>query len=194
MDNFKRIREVIHKYYPPGSRAHTIYMAHSTAVAKAAQRIASEHPEYNADPEKLEMCCMLHDIGIFYTNAPEIECHGSLRYIEHGYKGRELLEMEGLQDIAPVCERHIGVGLTVDDIIHFKLPLPLRDMTPQTTEEKITCYADKFFSKTAADPEQPKKLEKVMKNIGKYGQDKLERFEEMRRMFGTRAIYGAGAE
>ena len=54
---------------------------------------------------------------------------GRASYICHGVEGRRMLEAEGLPRHALVCERHTGAGLTVDDIISQRLPLPLRDMT-----------------------------------------------------------------
>lgn len=181
----KRIIEIIEKYYPPGSIRHNIYIQHCRAVTDLALKIARKHPELQADGEIIEFGGMLHDIGIFYTDAPEIGCYGELPYIVHGFKGRELLEKENLPLIAPFCERHIGVGITLEDIKTRKLPLPLRDMTPQTIEEKIICYADKFFSKSADNLLLPKPMHKVKKSISKYGEEKWKTFEEMIEMFGT---------
>jgi uncharacterized protein len=181
----KRIIEIIDKYYPPGSIRHAIYLPHCQAVTELALKIARKHPELQADEKIIEFSGMLHDIGIFYTDAPEIGCYGDLPYIVHGYKGRELLEKENLPLIAPVCERHIGVGITIEDIKTRKLPLPLRDMTPQIIEEKIICYADKFFSKSADNLLLPKPMHKVKKSISKYGEDKWKIFEKMMEMFGT---------
>jgi len=185
----KRITEIIEKYYPPGSIRHSIYLPHCTAVTELALKIARLHPEFQADETMIEFGGMLHDIGIFFTNAPEIGCYGELPYLAHGFMGRELLEKENLPLIATVCERHIGVGITLKDIKKRNLPLPLRDMTPQTNEEKIVCYADKFFSKSADNPLLPKPLEKVKKSISKYGPDKWKIFEGMMKLFGTDAIY-----
>ena len=185
----RRITEIIEKYYPPGSIAHSIYMPHCTAVTDLALKIARLHPEFHADEEVVEFGGMLHDIGIFFTNAPEIGCYGELRYLAHGYKGRELLEKEGLPLIAPCCERHIGVGISIEDINKYNLPLPKRDMMPQTIEEKIVCYADKFYSKSADNLHQPKPLEKVKKSINKYGEDKWKIFEGMMETFGIDFIY-----
>jgi len=181
--------KIIHRYYPPGTQRHQIYLRHCEAVKQLALRIARAHPELRADPVVLEAGAMLHDIGIFMTDAPEFGCHGDLLYLAHGYKGRELLEKVGLTDIAPVCERHIGVGITLKDIVERNLPLPHRDMTPQTIEEKIICYADKFFSKSATDLLKPKPLEKVKKSVSKYGDDKWLIFEEMMALFGLDQVY-----
>ncbi len=50
---------------------------------------------------------MLHDIGIFLTDAPGIHCHGTAPYIAHGYLGADLLRRERYsEDVARVAERH----------------------------------------------------------------------------------------
>ena len=93
---------------------------------------------------------MLHDIGIFYCNAPNIHCHGTHTYIEHGYLGAELLRNEGFPKHALVAERHTGTGITIEQIIREDLPIPERDYCPQSIEEKIVCYADKFYLKATS--------------------------------------------
>ena len=185
----RQIFQIIEKYYPPGSLSHRIYIPHCKAVTDTAIKIARHHPELHADEEILAYGGMLHDIGICFTDAPDIGCFGRLPYLAHGYKGRELLEKAGLPHIAPVCERHIGVGITIEDIKKNNLPVPLRDMSPQTIEEKIICYADKFFSKSANNLYLPKPIDKVKKSIRKYGEDKWEIFEVMMQLFGTDSVY-----
>src|SRR6266545_916245 len=87
------------------------------------------------------------DKGVCRTAVPDIGCYGSDPYIRHGVIGREILEAEGLPRHALVCERHIGVGLTVADIKVQNLPLPEREMTPVSLDERIICFADLFYSK-----------------------------------------------
>ena len=70
---------------------------------------------------------MLHDIGIFRCNAPDIDCHGEAEYICHGYLGAELMRAEGYPRHARVCERHTGTGITLAMIEERNLPLPHRD-------------------------------------------------------------------
>jgi uncharacterized protein len=132
---------------------------------------------------------MLHDIGILKTNAPEIGCFGELPYIAHTYLGREMLEEEGFEDIAPVCERHLGVGLSKEDIVESGFELPVRDMLPVTLEEKLICYADKFYSKSDKHLLTAKTPEKIRKKVSKYGADKAARFEEFVTLFGIDYIY-----
>jgi uncharacterized protein len=74
-----------------------------------------------------------------------------------------------------VCERHTGAGLSKEEIIAQKLPIPHRDMLPVTIEEQIICFADKFFSKSK-HLTKPKNIEKVQKGLLKYGQVQLDRF------------------
>jgi uncharacterized protein len=61
--------------------------------------------------------------------------------------GAELLRKEGFPFHARVCERHTGTGLTAEAILENGWPLPARDMLPETIEEQIVCFSDKFFSK-----------------------------------------------
>lgn len=184
-----QILKIIEKHFPPGSLRNKIYVPHCQAVTDLALKIARTRKELKANEEMLMYGGMLHDIGIFLTDAPDIGCFGNLPYIAHGYKGRELLEKEGLTEIAPVCERHIGVGITINDIKKRNLPIPMRDMTPQSIEEKIICYADKFFSKSASNLLQPKPIEKVKKSIRKNGEEKWNVFEEMIDLFGIEQVY-----
>lgn len=184
-----RIESLIRKYYPENSTAFSYYYPHVQAVTALALKIVDMNPHLNADEFTVWQMAMVHDIGIRYTNAPEIGCKGSHRYIEHGYKGREIMEAEGFPLIAPVCERHIGVGISREEVLQFGLPLPHRDMIPLSVEEEIVCYADKFFSKSADDPTKPKPIEKIEKSLRKYGEYKVEVFHRMMNRFGTHFIY-----
>lgn len=173
---------IIDKYYNDNSRLREILTTHSRLVADKALRCALDR---NLDIDKtfVEEAAMLHDIGIFRCNAPDIQCFGSLPYICHGIEGRTILEAEGLPLHALVCERHTGAGLTVDDIKRQNLPLPLRDMTPQSLEEKLICYADKFFSKSG-NIKLEKPLERVLASMERHGKETAERFLALHRLFG----------
>jgi uncharacterized protein len=181
---------IIEKYYLKDSPAYRIFTSHGEAVTRLALKLARTNKSLRADLQYLEYAGMLHDIGIFMTDAPEIECYGTFPYLAHGYLGRELMEKEGLVNIAPVCERHIGVGISLIDIQTHKLPLPMREMTPQSVEEKLICYADKFYSKSAVDLFKPKTIRQVHKAISKYGTDKWNTFEKMITLFGLECVYG----
>ena len=124
----------------------------------------------------------MHDIGIFKTNSPKLFCYGEHPYLCHGYLGSELLIEEGYPDHALVCERHIGVGITAEEITANKLPLPLRDFVPLSVEEQIICFADTFFSKSS-DLMKEKSIDEVRKSIKRFGDSHLTRFNEWCEIF-----------
>ena len=171
--------EIIRKYYAHDSVVFPILVEHSRMVIQKSLEIAKGLKDLGPDIAFIEEAAMLHDIGIFMTNSPIIGCFGEKRYICHGYLGRELLENEGLPVHALVCERHVGVGLSAGDIDRQALPLPKRDMLPDSIEEKIICYADKFFSKKAGEMHREKSLPEVRQDMLRYGEGHLRRFDEM---------------
>lgn len=167
--------ELIDAYYPEDNERKHILLVHSRLVAEKALRIADGHPELNLDKDFLYEAGMLHDIGIFLTNAPGIFCFGDQPYICHGYLGADLMRREGYPRHALVCERHTGAGLSLDDIVAQNLPVPHRDMLPVSMEEQVICFADKFYSKTHLERE--KTVEKARKSISNFGNVGLERFD-----------------
>lgn len=177
------IIKLIEKYYRPDSKAYYLLVNHSMLVAQKALRVAKRVEELNPDHEFVKEAAMLHDIGIFMTHAPHLGCSGFHPYISHGYLGRDLLEKEGLIRHALVCERHIGTGLTAEDIERNNLPLPRRDMMPVTVEEQIVCFADKFYSKDEDGLTEEKPVSRVREIISKYGEQYLRQFDEWLELF-----------
>lgn len=181
----ERALRIIDEYYGHSPELKELLLLHSEAVAqKALECVRTNGLEEFVDIEFVEEAALLHDIGIFMTDAPSIHCHGSLPYICHGIAGAGLLEAEGLQRHARVAERHTGAGLTCKDIEAQNLPLPHRDFLPETMGEKLICYADKFFSKSG-NPQKEKTLERVMAQMRAHGADTFNRFMELHLLFGT---------
>lgn len=172
--------DLINKYCLDEKQRH-ILLVHSQAVANKALEIARQHPEWDADELFIEEAALLHDIGIVHVNAPAIECYGIEPYIKHGILGAEILRNEGLERHALVCERHTGTGLTLQQVIEQRLPLPHRDMQPLSIEEQIICFADKFFSKTRLDTE--KTIEQARRSLEKFGDEGLKKFDAWCEMF-----------
>lgn len=166
---------LIDKYYPKADELKHILLTHSRSVADKAMWIADRHPELGLDRDFLYEAAMLHDIGIFRTDAAGIFCFGDKPYICHGYLGAELVRAEGFPRHALVCERHTGAGLSLDEIEAQNLPVPHREMLPVSMEEQVICFADKFFSKTHLDVE--KSVEKARKSLQRYGEAGLRRFD-----------------
>lgn len=173
--------DIIRNYYPEGSERYKVLVDHSRLVANKALELARNNPELPLNLQFVEEAAMLHDIGIFLCDAPDIACYGTEPYIRHGILGAELLRKEGLEKHALVCERHTGTGLTAARIEQNHLPLPVRDMLPISLEEKLICFADKFYSKS--HPDRERSVEKIRKSMAKFGTDSVERLEEMCALF-----------
>ncbi len=173
--------EIIEEYYEKDSPLYNLLIRHSSDVANKAVRIASNHPELSINKKFVWEAAILHDIGIFLTNAPDIHCHGTFPYLAHGYLGHNLLMRQHLPIHALVCERHTGTGLSVDEIISQNLPLPHREMVPVSIEEQVVCFADCFFSKS--NPEKEKSPEKIRKGFEKFGEKTVKQFDQWCEMF-----------
>lgn len=128
---------IINKYYADNDPLRALLLKHSRQVADRCLEIVKKHHELPVDVQFLEESAMLHDIGIFRCNAPTIYCYGTEPYLRHGPIGGELLRKEGFPRHARVAERHTGTGLP--------------GYEPETLEEEIVCYADKFYSKSHPD-------------------------------------------
>jgi uncharacterized protein len=157
----------IYKYYPEDDDLRRLLLKHSRQVADRCMKIAKKHRELPIDVQFLEEAAMLHDIGIFRCQAPSIFCNGTEPYICHGQIGGKLMRAEGFPRHARVCERHTGTGLTKEQIIEQGFPLPPEDFIPETLEEQIVCYADKFYSKS--HPDRNLTIAQTAQSLEKFG-------------------------
>ena len=176
-------KEIIKRYYSNNPKLYHIILIHSEMVTKKALEIATNYlKKPNSESISLkfiEEAAMLHDIGVFLTEAKKIYSYGPYPYISHGYLGSLILIEEGLPKHALVAERHVGTGLTKEDVINEHLMLPKKDMVPVTVEEKIVCLADKFFSKRIGELKREIPMPEIVAEVKKYGETKLKRFYEM---------------
>lgn len=181
---------IIDKIYPEASKLRDILLVHSRGVMRLALDIVDNHPELGADRDIVEAGAMLHDIGILRCDASGIECYGTAPYICHGTLGAQMLRdnattykltADEAEIYAQICERHTGTGLTLQQIVNQNLPLPHIDLCPETIEEQIVCYADKFFSKT--HPERQKSYEKACRSLEKFGEAGLVKFAKWHEIF-----------
>lgn len=160
----------------PTSRCFEVVRRHGEQVAQRALKAADGLVDPRPDEGFLYEAALLHDIGIGLTDTPQLGCHGPHPYILHGILGRRLLEARGLPRHALVCERHVGVGLTTEEIRNRSLPLPVRDMRPVSVEETLICYADKFYSKAADRLTAEKTFPEVVRKLRRYGRRQTETF------------------
>lgn len=175
------VRKILLKYYEEGSALLDLLLTHSEMVANKAISVA-EAARLDIDRQFVTDAAMMHDIGIFRCHALSIFCLGTEPYIRHGVIGGAIMREECYPEIARVCERHTGSGLTAKEIAETGIPLPHEDFLPESLEEKLICYADKFFSKSG-DPKAEKPLERVRASMAKFGAASLERFEELHSLF-----------
>ncbi len=176
--------DLIKKYYKNHPLAYQLLLEHSRMVTGKALAIARTLAKSTElDLLFISEAAMLHDIGMLFTHAPDLYCHGEHPYLAHGVIGHNILQNEGLPRHARVCERHTGIGLTAEEIIAQSLPLPVRDMLPETIEEKIICYADLFFSKNSRDRDREKTPSEVRQGLIAYGKEKGEVFDCWKKLF-----------
>src|SRR3989338_4362020 len=138
-------------------------LKHSRAVEKLSLKIGNniKKQSYNVDLNFIKTAALLHDIGRF--NCPPY----SKDSIRHGISGANLLRKNGLKKHALVAERHLGIGISKEEIKKQKLNLPFKDYLPKRIEEKIIAYADNLVS-----GDKIKEIEYViyrfMNEIGEY--------------------------
>ena len=151
---------IIDKYYPADDELRRVLLLHSRQVADRCLEIVKKHKELPVDVQFLEEAAMLHDIGIYQCDAPSIHCHGTEPYIKHGPIGGDLLRQEGYPRHARVAERHTGTGLP--------------GFEPETLEEQIVCYADKFYSKSK--PDHVRTVAETAQSLEKFGHEGVLKF------------------
>ena len=161
--------QILDKYYPDDNELRRLLLRHSRQVADRCLLIVRRHPELTVDARFLEEAAMLHDIGIYQCDAPSIHCHGQAPYIQHGPIGGALLRGEGLPRHARVAERHTGTGLP--------------GYEPETLEEQIVCYADKFYSKSA--PDHTRTTAETAQSLERFGHEGVEKFLAWDRRFAS---------
>lgn len=172
---------LIKHFHSPKSLA--IVLEHSRLVADLAISLAQGVQHLKPDLQFIEEAALLHDIGVSQTDSPQLDCHGTHHYLCHGILGAEMLCHEGYSRHAAVCERHIGIGLTAAEIRAQALPLPPRDMVPETVEEQIICFADLFYSKQLMQLSRRKTAGEVRSILARLGDEKPAVFDSWCRIF-----------
>jgi uncharacterized protein len=173
---------IITAVYPAGSLTRELLLRHGELVGRKALEVLDRAQWLDADREFVVQAAMLHDIGIGRTRCPQLGCMGALPYVCHGWEGRVMLDKLGLIRHGLVCERHVGVGISADQARRRKLPLPARDMLPLSVEERLVCYADKFFSKTD-NGRHIKTIDEITAGLARYEVGYVDRFMTLNRFF-----------
>ncbi|MBO4492504.1 MAG: HD domain-containing protein [Lentisphaeria bacterium] len=178
--------EILRHFYPDDTPLRRVLLKHSEQVREKALEFL-KNSSLDLDSDLVSAGALLHDTGILRCHAPSIFCTGSEPYIAHGIIGGAMLRAYGrehdldLEPFARICERHTGAGLSASEIREQGLPLPAEDFLPETPEEKLICFADKFYSKSGSMEE--KSLERARRSMEKFGPATLARFDEMTKLF-----------
>jgi uncharacterized protein len=144
-------------------------LGHSKVVQKVALEIGKDIE--GVDLDFIKSASLLHDIGRFEYGP------GSKDAVKHGIAGAAILRKEGLSLYALVAERHLGAGITKEDIKEQKIDIPLKDYLPVSKEEKIITYADKLvFEEDIKDVEEA--ISKFTKRFGKMAGERIRKLGE----------------
>jgi putative nucleotidyltransferase with HDIG domain len=172
---------VLHQRYAPTPEALNAVYTHSRIVADIAGQLLAASG-FAADPALVRAGCLLHDVGVYrlYDDAGRLD---HAHYIRHGVLGYQLLAEAGFPPvICRFASHHTGVGLTRDDVLAQRLPVPPADYLADTPEEEVVMYADKFHTKTT--PPALLTADAYAAVVRRFGSDKESAFKAMRARLG----------
>ena len=173
----------LHEKHAPTADALDLVYTHCLIVCGIVEQLHSRSAACRElDLNLARAGSLLHDVGVYrlYDDAGNLD-RG--HYIRHGILGYELLLEEGFpEEICRFASHHTGVGLSREDVIAQRLPLPPADYLADTGEERLVMYADKFHSKKT--PPVFFTAPAYAANVRRFGPKKVEAFEAMRATFG----------
>lgn len=173
----------LHERHAPSQRLFDMVHSHCEIVWHIAEQLLDGLGSSVAiNRELVRAGCLLHDIGVYRLFDGDGNLDGQ-HYIRHGVLGHAILRAEGFPEtLCRFCSCHTGVGLTVDDIVRQRLPLPVADYVAVSEEERLVMYADKFHSKST--PPKFHTADGYATYVGRFGTDKADAFTALRKAFG----------
>lgn len=172
----------LHKKYAPSDEVYDLVFMHSQIVLDIAMRLIEKN-KLGVDAELVRIGALLHDIGVHPLFGTDGKLLPDVHYVSHGIEGEKILKNEGLpEEIWRFASHHTGVGLSAQDVLDQKLPLPPADYFADTDEELLIMYADKFHSKTT--PPYFNSYEWYRKDVARFGPDKVVKLDQMAEKFG----------
>lgn len=168
----------LHEKHAPTREAFELVHTHCEIVCAIAERLVDGS---GADVRLVRAGCLLHDIGVYRLYSGGALDHA--RYIRHGVLGHALLAEEGFgETLRRFCSCHVGVGLTAGDVRRQGLPIPVADYLPETVEERLVMYADKFHTKS--NPPVFLTADAYAVRARRFGEEKAATFAKLRAEFG----------
>ncbi|MDI6097393.1 HDIG domain-containing protein [Actinoplanes sp. NEAU-A12] len=175
----------LHERFAPSPEAFELVWTHCEIVCRIADQLLAADG-HGLDAALVRAGCLLHDIGVYRLDPDE-------HYVRHGLLGYELLDETGLPEtLRRFCAHHTGVGITRDDVLRQRLPLPPCDYLAETGEEELVMYADKFHSKST--PPRFLTAATFADRVSRFGPDKVKRFSSLVDRFGEPSLAPLAAE
>lgn len=136
------------------------------------------------DPERTYLGGLVHDIGVYRVYLPDGSVFDHARYLFHGLEGFTILrDASAVSGLAGFARNHTGLGITHDDIVRQGLPLPPADYVPQTIEEEMVLFADKFHTKST--PPTFVSAGAARASAARFGEENAQRFDALRQRYGV---------
>ncbi|MFC9693635.1 HD domain-containing protein [Kribbella sp. NPDC056951] len=171
----------IHRDAAPTRADFESVYTHCQAVCTLAEQFFAG---LDIDTDLVRAGALLHDLGVYRVDGTA--------YVRHGVLGHETLAGLGFPDtICRFASCHTGVGITRSDVLSQQLPIPVADYVPQTREEELVMYADKFHSKRMPPVFVSGDSYEVI--VSRWGVDKAATFADLRRRYGDPALDGLSA-
>lgn len=175
--------EQLHKKYAPNEAMFQEVYGHCRIVWSVAKNLIESH-HIVVDEEVIKAGCLLHDIGVYKLWDPVTNEMNWKKYTSHAVLGEALLKSESIaKALCNIVLHHAGVGISRSDVITRRLSIPARDYFPETIEERLVMYADKFHSKSA--PTSFYSVEGYRDYSKKFGDDNVARFDKLVEEFGV---------
>ncbi len=175
--------EELHRKYAKTDKDFNLIYTHCRIIKDTAIQLLDAKPVLGIDRRLVHVGCLLHDIGAYDV----LEEGKFVRGVRHGTIGEDILKNEGFPEIIwRFASHHTGVGLTEQDVMDQKLPIPVADYTARTNEERLIMYADKFHSKSNPPLEPPYfcTFDWFRNSVQKFGPDKASKFDSLAELFG----------
>jgi len=171
----------LHQKYANNKEELDAIWSHCQGVWKVCQNLIRSG-NVKIDEEILKPAALLHDIGVYIIKK------NNLPYIKHAIEGAKILKKENFsQEVISAVLHHVGSGITKQDIINQKLPLPKKDFLPLTSTERLLAYADKFaISKSSQSEvmESEQIFQRELDQMRSYSKSSADRFLKLRHEFG----------
>jgi uncharacterized protein len=167
----------LHERFAPDREAFELVWTHCRIICDIAGQLLTDE-----DGDLVRAGALLHDIGVYRLAPGEA-------YIRHGLLGHETLRALDLPEpLARICSHHTGVGISRDDVLRQRLPLPPVDYLADTPEETLVMYADKFHSKTS--PPRFNTPSSYAASLARFGPGATARFQALTAQYGLPDLAG----